>query len=287
MVHPLTSNDIVSPLMSEEPNRELMPNLESRDRDWDSSLETLPPEIRRDLLSILDLPELKALVRASPVFHQQYLFDRHYLLCLSLENTLGILAVDAYTISGVAGNDELGLLESYSEETWRRPMPLVGQLTENRANEMAAFYLHYVKPITERFGRWALNNLAREVGQGANGNEKEARPSHTEMMRLTRATYRFQLLSQLVNLDDWTKRNNAESSIQVLFDNIQPWAIEELLAFYEFAEEIYNGVFNRIRWDMHPQNPKFNDQARPPTPDGAFDLINTRKFNTITAVDSF
>lgn len=276
MAHPLASDDSVSPVMSEEPNRELIPKFESRSRDCDSSIETLPPEIRRDILSTLDLPQLKALVRASPVFHQQYLFDRHYLLCRSLESTLGILAVDAYTISGVPGNDELGLLKSYSEETWRRPMPLVGQLTEDGAIQMASFFLGHVKPITERFGRWALDNLAREVEQHGKGKEKETTPSHTEMMRLTRATYRFQLLSQLVDSNDWSKRQNAESSIQALFDNIQPWAVEELLSFYEFAEEIYHGVFNRIRWDVHPQNPKFNDQHRPPTPDGAFDLINSR-----------
>lgn len=260
---------------------------ELKDRDCVSRLENLPPEIRRHFLSILDLPRLKALVRASPTFYQQFLFDRHYLLCRSLEETLGSLTVDAYTISqvGVAGKDAPGLLKLYSEQTSRRFMPLVGKLTENDAVEMAALYLHSVKPIAELFARWALDNLAKEVGQDGKGNEKEPALSHTEMMRLTRATYRFQLLSQLVDPDDWTKRNSGERSTQALFDILQPWEIEELFSFYEFAEEVYNEILNRIRWDVHPQNPKFDDQGRPPTPTGAFDLDSMSKFDTINAVN--
>lgn len=45
-----------------------------------ASLEDFPAEIRRHILSMLELDELKVLVRASPVYHQQYLLDRRYLL---------------------------------------------------------------------------------------------------------------------------------------------------------------------------------------------------------------
>lgn len=31
-------------------------------------------------------------------------------------------------------------------------------------------------------------------------------------------------------------------------------------------------IFHEIRWDVHEDNPKFEDQQRPPTPEGAFDL---------------
>ena len=58
-------------------------------------LESLPPEIWLQLLSILELEELRALVHASPVFHQQYLLDRRSLLCKSLETTLRSVTVDA------------------------------------------------------------------------------------------------------------------------------------------------------------------------------------------------
>jgi hypothetical protein len=61
-------------------------------------LESLPPEIRLQLLSILELEELRALVHASPVFHQQYLLDRRSLLCKSLETTLRSVTVDASSV---------------------------------------------------------------------------------------------------------------------------------------------------------------------------------------------
>ncbi|KAL6353923.1 hypothetical protein LRP88_12918 [Fusarium phalaenopsidis] len=57
-----------------------------------------------------------------------------------------------------------------------------------------------------------------------------------------------------------------------LLNIIEPWEIEELFAFYQFALNVYDKVFTDIYWDLHPDNPKFDDQGRPPTPDGAFDL---------------
>lgn len=42
-------------------------------------LENLPAEIRRYLLLTLEYEALKALVHASPVYHQQYLLDRKHL----------------------------------------------------------------------------------------------------------------------------------------------------------------------------------------------------------------
>ncbi|KAI1411758.1 hypothetical protein F5Y13DRAFT_191065 [Hypoxylon sp. FL1857] len=52
-------------------------------------LEDLPPEILRHLLTFLTLDDLCRVVRASPVFHRQYLADRTFLLCSCLANTLG------------------------------------------------------------------------------------------------------------------------------------------------------------------------------------------------------
>ena len=285
--HQLASSDGFLPLTTKETYQERMETPKKNGEDSVRSMENLPPEIRRHLLSTLNLPELKALVRSSTIFHQQYLFDQHYLLCQSLENTLGGLAVDAYVISGVVGNDALELLKPYSENTWRRPILLVGQLTENEATEMAAFYLHFVKPIAEHFSRWALDNLMKEIGQDGIGNEEDVALSRTEMMRLTRATYRFQLLSRLVNLDNWAGRNNGERSVEALFDILQPWEIEELYSFYHFAEELYDGILGRIHWDVHPQNPKFDDQGRPPTPIGAFDLDSLCRSDKASAVNVF
>ena len=52
-------------------------------------LENFPADIRRHFLFTLDYGGLRALVHASPVYHQQYLLDRQYLLCGCLRNSFG------------------------------------------------------------------------------------------------------------------------------------------------------------------------------------------------------
>ena len=72
-------------------------------------LEKLPPEIRCHILYILGITEIRALVHASPVFHQQYVLDRRSLLSKSLKTTLGDVAVDACAVyqSGWADYEDL------------------------------------------------------------------------------------------------------------------------------------------------------------------------------------
>lgn len=61
-------------------------------------LEEVPAELRRYILSMLDLEGLSALVHASRMIHKQYLLDRKYLLCSSIEVTLGSATVDACVV---------------------------------------------------------------------------------------------------------------------------------------------------------------------------------------------
>ena len=72
-------------------------------------LENLPPEVRRHILYFLGVEELRALVHASPVFHQQYLLDRRSLLLQSIETISGNITVDAYAVyqSGWADYEDL------------------------------------------------------------------------------------------------------------------------------------------------------------------------------------
>lgn len=61
-------------------------------------LENLPPKIRRHMLYVLGYEELRALIHASPVSHQQYLLDRRSLLLKFLKTTLGNTNVDACAV---------------------------------------------------------------------------------------------------------------------------------------------------------------------------------------------
>lgn len=61
-----------------------------------SPLESLPPEIRRQIGSILEIDSLKSLVQASCIYYHQYQLDIRLLLCQRLEVTMGIATVEAY-----------------------------------------------------------------------------------------------------------------------------------------------------------------------------------------------
>lgn len=253
----------------------------------DSGLESLPPEIRRHLLSTLDLPRLKALVRASPTFHDQYLLDRKYILCRSLQETWGSVTVDAYAVhqsapqAGGMKQNMMEIMDRYSEQTSQRCLSLSDRLSLDEAVDMAVFYLDHVKPITDYFARWALDNLAEKAGNKAHDRKEGLELTRAESMRFTRATYRFQLLCQLTDGDSWGGYRHPMGFLQeepareialVFLDVLEPWEIEELVSFHQWAHGVYDKVFRDIYWDVHQDNPKFDDQSRPPTPEGALDL---------------
>lgn len=267
-----------------EADRESTPD---RKQSCDGRLESLPPEVRRQLLLALDLPRLKAMVRASPTFHQQYLFDRRYILCTSLEKTLGNVTVDAYAVCLYATQDrdtrQDGFLKLlyHSSKSSRQFLPLVDKLTLDETMKAVFFYLQSVKPLIEYYARWILNNLAKEINKDACSQESSQESiqvtlTRTEELRLTRAVYRFQLLCQLADrADDTTSISSRAERVEAFLDLLEPWEIEELFSFYQFAQGVYDRTLNDIRWDLHPDNPKFDDQSRPPTPEGAFDLDNS------------
>lgn len=274
------------------PEQESSTNTKAGEHNCDSRLESLPPEVRRHLLSILHLPQLKVLVRASPTFHQQYLFDRNYVLCRSLEETLGSVTVDAYAVHLLATQDGdtkqtiAEFLEPYSENTLRRCLPFIDRLTQDEAISMVAYYFHSIKPISEYYAALILDNLTHELRNGPRGHQKApGLDSETERMRLMRAVYRFQLLCQLADPDQRAraiKIPSQEAAAQDLLNVLQPWEVEELVSIYQFVEDVYNKIFDDVTWDLHPDNPRYDDQRRPPTPDGAFELHNPSTCAIIT-----
>jgi len=120
-----------------EPKAVLCPKEKQENRD--SRLESLPPEIRRQLLSILDLPRLKVLVHASPTFHGQYFIDRKYFLCRSIGRTLGSATLDAYAVylsAGQVGDTKqktAWVPNLYIEQSRQRYLPLTNKLTQEEA----------------------------------------------------------------------------------------------------------------------------------------------------------
>lgn len=136
---------------------------------------------------------------------------------------------------------------------------------------MAAYYFRLVKPIMEPFAHWMQDNLAKAKQklidtQGAPQDRAVPCPvpkkrdpqrkrletalTDTELRRVTRATYRFQLLCQLGSLPgSWRRREEQQRTILAFFEHFEPWEIEELFTFYQFVHVVYDQILTDITWD--------------------------------------
>lgn len=251
---------------------------ESTPRKPHEGLEALPAEIRRHLLTVLDLSQLKGLVHASPVFHQQYLHDRRHILHRSLEATLGSVLVDAYAVHVCGARSKEAVTELFKVlDSQKTP---TDELDLAELERMAIFHIRHVAPVVELFSLQILGEFSRRAEEAGVVDhvciQKTPSLSVTETLRFTRAVYRFQILCQVAVLldgEDMLRSNDHQKGRVERFLGLnQPWEIDGLFSFYEFVERSYDSVFKKIHDDVHPDNPRFDDQGRPPTPIGAFDL---------------
>lgn len=100
----------------------------------------------------------------------------------------------------------------------------------------------------------------------------QPKPSNIEWQRCLRATYRFQLLCCVAKPELGLGREIPTSYAIRIFYTPEHWESEELVCFYQFASGVYENIFDAIAVEVHPDNPRFDDQDRPPTPEGAFEL---------------
>lgn len=275
----------VAPEPNDASSGALVTTLDTKNQACDSSLEGLPPEVRRQILSILDLPTLKALVRASPTFHQQYLHDRRHLLSTSLETTLGSTSLDAYILNEVR-NPKLSSPEFPNGllETWREQLPdgssfrLTGAITEDEAADMASYYFKLVTPVARHFMTESLNDMENRVGKVNDKSGHQPEVSNIEWQRSLRATYRFDLLCSFTDPTmPELSHEIAKSNANYLLFTPEPWEAEELLCFYQFVEKLYTDVFNVIIAEARENHPRFVNQDRESTLVGIFDLDPSRK----------
>ncbi|KAI0007240.1 hypothetical protein F4779DRAFT_519047 [Xylariaceae sp. FL0662B] len=248
-------------------------------------IENLPPEIRRQILSTLSLEELNCFIRASPVFHCQYLENRRYLLCACLENTLGSVSVDALVVHQTKSPDFLmartdesiaHVLEYYQNLRMEQDATFQGKLSETDAIQISAFYFSITRPIGRHYFRWALDNLAGETRVPPTYEPI----STVEETRLLRALYRFQICCGLFGRNDFHDslrhrwRPDGLYILKVFIGLFEPWEVEEIACICTFSQDTYEQIFREIQWDVDEKNPKFDGQ-RPPTPDGAFNLASS------------
>ncbi|PYH66547.1 uncharacterized protein BO88DRAFT_468920 [Aspergillus vadensis CBS 113365] len=251
-------------------------------------LETLPPEIRVQILFLLDLEGLKSLVQASPVYHDQYLLDRRRLLLKCLATTLGSIFFEACIVQ------ETSSVSFSQTRNHDRIHDFFGSLTKRRfsarhsdltaglelkdAVDMVFFYHSVLKPLTEHYFVWALRNLAIE--SEAHTKIDEAL-SESEEHRIIRALYRFQLCSNVFGVGPNKDELDlfridfqlSDSEILKLLEDLwEPWELEEINCIYVFAETKCREIHDAVTWDFSEKNPRFDDQERPPTPEGAVNI---------------
>ena len=82
-------------------------------------LEALPPEVRRHLLTMMEFNELRALVRASPLYHEQYLLERQWLLSQCVDKLLGSVNIEA---SLVCQSSTAGFAQTRTRESITSPL---------------------------------------------------------------------------------------------------------------------------------------------------------------------
>ncbi|KAK4143151.1 uncharacterized protein C8A04DRAFT_29168 [Dichotomopilus funicola] len=139
-----------------------------------TSLEQLPPEIRRQVLFNFDLDDLKAIVFASPVFYQQYCLDRQAILRNSLDLSIGSAAISACALlrfealrqfpsRSAPGATEAvdAFLRAHNANEARLYSAV--QLTHAEVVSIAAHFSKVVEPVGDAFAFWALGNL--ELGK--------------------------------------------------------------------------------------------------------------------------
>jgi hypothetical protein len=225
------------------------------------SLEGLPPEIRLSILSAMDLHGLESLVRASTVYHQQYLYDRKRVLRSCLETALGSAIPEAYSayISSTRAFAEARTFQKTSDflkphqDYALSPMhdTLAKDLTLNDLICMARFHRMVVQPLVRCYTDWALMNIIQDatILQIKYDVWKIWEPlSGAERDRIMRSLYRFELCCNVFGLGPHLINPgfSSEDTVMLVKHSFEPWQIKELFCINSFALSFCDDIFDTI-----------------------------------------
>ncbi|KGO78401.1 hypothetical protein PITC_068640 [Penicillium italicum] len=247
-----------------------------------SSLENLPSEIRRHILSMVDIDSLKTLVQASPVYFHQYRRDRKLLLCQSLESTLGSVTADAYAVHKSSSmefstkctteevDDFLPFYHTIRSQAWSSPLYKV--LSMEEVTSMVKFHRLTVQPLMQFFVTQALSNLIKET----KGSQIEETLSSTEETRLMRAFYRYQLCCNIYGPGMGVEMHH--ETWNPIFDRISkdflcifcPWEAEEISCISFFSKTKHTQFLENVNRGVDEEKPQFD-----------FDLNHTDNHNGV------
>ncbi|KAI0205950.1 hypothetical protein F4808DRAFT_455447 [Astrocystis sublimbata] len=264
-----------------------------------SRLEDLPAELRLLILSSMpDLLTLCALVHASPVMHAQYRYSRDTILRACMSRELAGFLVDAYAtansrvrIIGDKRPDEKIVEYLSTYETWlSRSTAILDMKTWSPSciRWVAAFHLSVAQPLARRYSEWALANLrgavsSTEMNEAAQ-REAETDPaiqgklavelSRSEEIRVFRALYRYQTFQHLFGRNRGQRQGGFcdHEIFDLFFCLFEPWEGEAVGCIYLFVRSNYDDIFDQVKLDLHPYNPKFRQENGVFNPTGSYDL---------------
>ncbi|CAM1502471.1 Fc.00g044550.m01.CDS01 [Cosmosporella sp. VM-42] len=242
-----------------------------------SKFEKLHFDVRREIFLAVDtLEDLRGLVHASPTYHQQYLLNREFWLWRCLQQELGPVLVEAYTVNL---SSSLRFLRERTRQNARefvaayhlRRSTTTDMFSTTPSTEevvsIAAFYSSTTQPLLHQYTTWVRTNLAVLTVPD--------QLSKTERIRILRGLYRFQIFCNLFGKehDDSGRRLEANERLSLFLDNYEPWEVEEVVCINSFAHAKWQTVLEEVVWDFHRDNPKFDPVRRNcTTPTGAFNL---------------
>ncbi|KAL7783147.1 hypothetical protein V8C43DRAFT_309678 [Trichoderma afarasin] len=258
-----------------------------------SHIESLPWLIRYNVMVRLDLSDLNALARASPILYRQVKQDRPRILYGELKTMLGNTLVDAYAVyqtsrppfTTVIRNTEVvqPFLESYANKLQtEKAGPSLGDLSEEAIVAMWTFQTTIVAPIVEVFARWTLGNISNLVetqdyevslppdGDGPHASRLEIELSATERMRILRGMYRFQLYCHLFGARCRGKPRFGYPYIELIdviglvYDLFEPWEFEEFVCIQWYARMKWEHICTTFGDEINETSPLFEEVSPPP-----------------------
>ncbi len=241
-----------------------------------SRLETLPAELRILVLShIDDLNDLRAVVHASPILHQQYCLDKQRFLVQALRGTLlGTLLGDAFAVWAsdmyftsrkeheppVVDQGITTLLGDYNVLR-SDPDAVLAQCGLEHLVSMASFYMGVAQPLLFEVPR-RMNDILRKMKRGP----KLGALTETERTRFLRALYRFQVFQNLFGA--YLEPASRFTDIRILtdfFGAFQPWEIEEIGCINKLVGNTYNEFRARIASKDDKYHPVTGERIKLPT----------------------
>jgi hypothetical protein len=230
------------------------------------SLETLPAELRRHILLIVEIDSLKALVQASPIYFHQYQLDRKTILCGSLEATLGNALADAYAVQ-MSSSSKLAppnnpeeaedILQYYHTILAQTSLnPLHKLLSMEEARSMVKFHCSIVQPLMQCFVKRTSSNLTKtkgvEIGETFSKTgcislipRIEECLSRTNDTQLMWAFYRFQYCCNVYCLESYDSvslNSRIATPARILnyfLYQLRPCSASCLLYFYDECRQIF------------------------------------------------